>query len=377
MLWEFRTPRSDIGWPRPTVATRVRLGYWSRVMEREDDHVSATLNRHAMRRARGIPTISVLSSEGAVLDGAWMHWAEHLGRTVVCRASSHQALMRAWEETPHFLNRVISSFERRAADVIETSTAEFHARCGSLSPSQREDFADRLSHEVGCGKAFAVACLAGEAALRAWLRDTASPADLRELDRVDCVPPTLLKRMGPSTAWLSEALATAARLARELPSAHLAVSTRHESFLEWRATAPASLAAFVGEGLIRFDVPDGATDKGLARSAAERALFGKLETRPRTHGLFALNQKLKAQFGGQAIEVDLLCEIRRVAIEVDGYHHFGDPQAYRRDREKDLLLQQLGYTVVRVLWTDIERDQDYVLSMIDGALGNQTARGER
>lgn len=42
------------------------------------------------------------------------------------------------------------------------------------------------------------------------------------------------------------------------------------------------------------------------------------------------------------MEVDLLCEKPRVALEIDGPHHLGDPVAYRRDRRKDQHLQENG-----------------------------------
>ena len=116
-------------------------------------------------------------------------------------------------------------------------------------------------------------------------------------------------------------------------------------------------------------------DRGdLARSKAERALYRRLESRPSTQGLFALNGRLEHRFGAVALEIDLLSERLRVAVEVDGYHHFRDTSAYRRDRRKDLLLQQLGYLVVRVLASDVEEELEHVLEEIDSAVAFQLAR---
>jgi very-short-patch-repair endonuclease len=42
-------------------------------------------------------------------------------------------------------------------------------------------------------------------------------------------------------------------------------------------------------------------------------------------------------------------------IEIDGFHHFGDPEAYRRDRRKDLLLQTQGLLVIRAPAEDVMR----------------------
>ena len=53
------------------------------------------------------------------------------------------------------------------------------------------------------------------------------------------------------------------------------------------------------------------------------------------------------------MEVDLLWPLGRVVIELDGTQHLNNPDAYRRDRRKDLLLQENGYLVLRFLAEDI------------------------
>lgn len=60
-------------------------------------------------------------------------------------------------------------------------------------------------------------------------------------------------------------------------------------------------------------------------------------------------------------------------MELDGDQHLADPAAYRRDRRKDLLLQENGYLVLRFLAQDVGRDLDRVLDTILRAL----ARGAR
>src|SRR6202030_3510390 len=87
-----------------------------------------------------------------------------------------------------------------------------------------------------------------------------------------------------------------------------------------------------------------------ARSAAERFLFERLETLPQTAGLFTLNAPLDFAFGaGRAMEVDLAALQLALAVEIDGYYHFRNADAYRRDRRKDIELQKQGFLVVRVL----------------------------
>jgi very-short-patch-repair endonuclease len=102
-----------------------------------------------------------------------------------------------------------------------------------------------------------------------------------------------------------------------------------------------------------------------ARSATESFLFRRLETLAAMKGRFALNAKLPIPFDGQGnLEVDLLCADARVAVELDGAQHLGDPIAYRRDRRKDLLLQENGYVVLRFLAEDVGKELDFVLDTI-------------
>jgi len=112
-------------------------------------------------------------------------------------------------------------------------------------------------------------------------------------------------------------------------------------------------------------VPPDSEGAARARSATERFLFRRLETLPSTKGRFALNAVLPIAFDGQGnLEVDLLCAEARVAVELDGAQHLGDPVAYRRDRRKDLLLQEHGYVVLRFLAEDVGRELDLVLDTI-------------
>jgi hypothetical protein len=90
-----------------------------------------------------------------------------------------------------------------------------------------------------------------------------------------------------------------------------------------------------------------------ARSLAEQRLFELLQADPLTRDLFILNGALPFTFGPRKAEIDLLCVDLRLALEVDGYHHFNESDAYRRDRRKDVLLQHQGYLVSRHLATDV------------------------
>jgi len=73
------------------------------------------------------------------------------------------------------------------------------------------------------------------------------------------------------------------------------------------------------------------------------------------------------------LEADFLCSEAQLVIELDGAQHLGDPEAYRRDRRKDLLLQQHGYLVIRFLADDIGKNLDLVLDTILRCLAHRAA----
>jgi len=147
------------------------------------------------------------------------------------------------------------------------------------------------------------------------------------------------------------------------------------------------LAALVGEGVVKVAaVPRdvdvrrarGASEPpaiaGRARSLAELTLFEALEATPATAGRFRLNHRVTVRFGPNDAEVDLLAPVERIAVEVDGFHHFADADAYRRDRRKDLLLQAHGYVVVRVLADDVHADPRAAVRMVCEALAHRARR---
>ena len=143
--------------------------------------------------------------------------------------------------------------------------------------------------------------------------------------------------------WKSEFAATVRRLIRDGVDAPLANLFEHAT----RSVSPDA------EGEAR------------ARSATEAFLYRRLETLPDTKGRFHLNAELPIPFDGSGnMEVDLLCADARIAVELDGMQHLESVDAYRRDRRKDLLLQENGYIVLRFLAVDVGKSLDAVLDAI-------------
>jgi very-short-patch-repair endonuclease len=150
----------------------------------------------------------------------------------------------------------------------------------------------------------------------------------------------------------------------------------------WKRDYAASVRRLVRDGVesplatlfvdVARPLPPDAEGADRARSAAEAFLYRRLQTLAVTAGRFRLNAGLPIPFDGfSGMEVDLLCDKPRIAIEVDGPQHLGDPVAYRRDRRKDQLLQENGYIVLRFLADDIAKELDAVLDAILRVFANR------
>jgi very-short-patch-repair endonuclease len=99
-----------------------------------------------------------------------------------------------------------------------------------------------------------------------------------------------------------------------------------------------------------------------ARSASEALRLCRLETLAETAGRFRLNVRLPIPFDSLGhMEVDFLCADAGLVIELDGAQHLSDPKAYRRDRQKDALVQQHGFFVLRFLAEDLDKELDAIL----------------
>ena len=91
---------------------------------------------------------------------------------------------------------------------------------------------------------------------------------------------------------------------------------------------------------------------------AESLLWMKLR-RKQLNGLRFLRQYSVGRY-----ILDFYCPEIRLAIELDGGQHLADPEAYRRDRRKDAMLQENGYFVLRFLAEDVGKHLDDVLGAI-------------
>jgi very-short-patch-repair endonuclease len=151
---------------------------------------------------------------------------------------------------------------------------------------------------------------------------------------------------------------------------------------QWKSDYAASVRRLVRDGVdpplanlfvhVAREPAADAEGAGRARSATEAFLYRRLETLEATRGRFRLNAPLPIPFDGWGqMEVDLLDEEARLAIELDGGQHLADAEAYRRDRRKDQLLQENGYFVLRFLAEDAGKNLDLVLDTILRAMAHR------
>jgi hypothetical protein len=394
--------------------------------------VLRALDRHEERRRAGVPTVSVLVGPiGPALQAA-VRWCESLERPLV--------LLRAEESGLAAESLVVPWVDRLAGgrDLVDAAVAWLARRldqpAGALGRSLRrmtpyevarffdsavplegrtgvERVARRLIELAAEGRRGSAPGLAPD--LDALLEGNGRPwvrllEALGELVPQECLPVLLVVPAGgdPQRPPLDDLARLLAELAAAQPRAALALIVGPRRFPADLARAPDSRArALLREGVIEVgdpgeDRPSSRTHPAAhtphpdelthpapgtppadseARSAVERFLFDLLESMPETVGLFQLNATLDFAFGpGRAIEVDLLARSLKLVIEIDGYYHFQVPEAYRRDRRKDLELQTRGYLVLRFLADDVvdrlEEVLDTTLSAVAFCRYRQVAR---
>ena len=116
---------------------------------------------------------------------------------------------------------------------------------------------------------------------------------------------------------------------------------------------------------------EGAVGGERARSASEAFLYERLQSLPETKGRFRLNVRLPIPFDqSSGMEVDFYDAGLRIVVEIDGSQHFADRDAYRRDRRKDVRLQENGCHVLRFLAEDVGGRLDDVLDAILRAIAH-------
>jgi len=241
------------------------------------------------------------------------------------------------------------------------------------------------------------------------------------------VPPDvapMLLLAGTGTEWLTRAARTAAKLCAAVPTLAVAISVDAPAVEAFLAGGGSQALAMVREGLVELAsaspeelkrrlrglgvqhvealseslgrlAEDGVSGELLtrfgqaarrceaaekdpaeadgARSDAERFMCLLLDEMPDTQGLFELNERVEFRISNRPVEVDFLSRRLRIAIEIDGYYHFQDADAYRRDRRKDLALQCHGYLVLRFLAVDVVKRLQEIRNTLQEVVAHRRA----
>ena len=277
------------------------------------DSVILALNRHQRRRAQAIPTLSVLAGAPGAAAAVWQAWVGSVGWPPSVVRPCGGPPDAPWEDVPADApgRAVLYRFDP-AGDGLDATVERLARWLDALGPAQA----------------------------RTALALTLSCADAAAYLRVE--------PCARAQALFAEGFV-------ELPTTALSL-----------ADPPPSEA---GEGTDGVDEED----DDRARSAAERFLFDLLDAHPDTAGLFGLNVRLGFCFGPMPAEVDLLAVSLALAVEIDGFHHFRDPEGYRRDRRKDALLQTQGYLVLRFLADDVVTRTEEIVEAIRAAVAFRRA----
>jgi very-short-patch-repair endonuclease len=332
------------------------------------------LSRHQRERERSGLVLSVLGQPD--LEAAdFARWASARGERVVpveagsLDAALHTILAHLPVASLQRAARgALASADGRSPDEIEGALA---ARSSGERMAWLAELAAGRPPLVAAG--WALASLADGAGLDVT-------AGLLPLERLvpalvalaDPIAVLVVPVMPANVGSLAQATVIAAGLCELLRPRAVAL-TAARSGLDELATVAGDRAsiALARQGLIEVaasgqqDVPIG------GRSHAERALLAALDRDRRTRGRFALSHKLGILFNGQDTEVDLYDAELELAVEIDGWHHFREPDGYRRDRAKDLLLQRAGILVLRVLEQDVWNRLDYLVEHVASAIADR------
>lgn len=402
------------------------------------DAVALLLARHAVRRSAAVPTVSVLIGPVGAGNRAWRAWAAGSGIAVVTGNTTNEngitnLVIQAVGQERNLLDDACAFL----AEHTGRSSGEIRASLAAMTQRDIDDFftandrslpaghATRLAREIllRAAKGIGVGPFIADSEVEPLSR----LAGLAKLIPATALPAALL--FPPSSIglrdWLSAVGAAATMVATRNPMLALGIAVPAIEWREYSSTGRDNrVMALLREGAIELPVldqlgveqvlresgveppiipptirsivaggvpsefarataeattaPTGATtpaDDDQARSAAEKFLFEFLELLPDTAGRFELNASPGFRFRSREAEIDLLDLKLRIAIEIDGYYHFRDPDGYRRDREKDWELERHGFLVLRFLADDIIPRLEEVRDRILAAVALRAASG--
>ncbi len=405
---------------------------------RSDAFVLHELERHQRRREQGIPTLTVLAGPPGIAASLWRQWlgSQHRSGCTVL-ASSEADVVQAWMQALARVRDLETDAAHFLGTAGSLVPGELPGRLRGKTAHERDVLLQELFSAAPDGDtSTACRCLLqpqvthnSSAPLDAVL-DALDGNPLRVLTALHAlVPPgtaPALLLTGSGAEGLARAARVASKLCAALPSLVISLTADQATLDTYLHGGGSQSLAMVREGLIELAAPspealgvklealgvqrseelarplarlaaEGVPDEVLAlfgevvrehqrtsrpeapedraRSTEERFLYAFLDAHPSTHGLFELNASPGFRLAGREVEVDLLARRFSLAVEIDGYRHFQDAEAYRRDRRKDAALQRHGYLVLRFLAQDVVARLEEILDTISEVISQRREPG--
>ncbi len=339
----------------------------------------AMLERHEAERQRKRNVLTVVAADPTTAVTGWATWAAKQGRlTLVTDATGQDAVVSAllaqmpWLRTLPTARGTLAGAARVDANAVdrELDARASHERETWIDNACRHDLHARVSGWL----------------LSALREPWAQVPDLKtspvrglDLLTVLCdlaVPITiLLHHAEPTAAWLEQAIQTAYDLVCVLPRYAIAISAPDELINQVMRTHTGSPAVTLArQGKVQLAARN-LRLQDRSRSHSELTLREALANDPRTRGLFEPNAPIPVYDRSQGIEVDLVARDALLAVEIDDWYQFRDPQAYHRERIKDVWLQRAGFFVMRFLVEDVEERLPQTVDEIALGLAGRRASG--
>jgi hypothetical protein len=386
--------------------------------------VFSRLTLHQQQRNQNIPTFSVLGGERYTTRKIWQQWITNQSKTtVIWSINDSTSLLIGWLGKLFTLRTVRSDLLHYLADATGYPTAQIEPYLLYKTEYELNIFQQRLSVKLSDTAESILRWLIGWVAsneaittdlmqtLVQLLYNQGTPklsgviSACAEILPTDTLPGLLVELQDGdiSSVWsLMQSLADIVELQPNLPIAisaspqtlaYFFSSTTADrihtmlragaidisSFPVQRTILPSAIKQFLNQHnaparlideaeLLVRRLAEEKTGTPATRSQAEQFLFHILELIPDTRHQFKPNYKMPFNFGNQAMEIDLYAPTARLAIEIDGYYHFQEPDAWRRDRRKDFELQTKGILILRFLANDVVNRLEEIISTICQAL---------
>lgn len=383
----------------------------------------AYLTIHSQKRSQGIPVLTVLVGTLNEAQKVWCQWIQQYGRnTAIWSSGITKSLSVSWIETLLVRPDLHHHLLLYLAKINQCPAEKILSKLRNKSSYELGIFQQQLSVKISTQASLLLSWFLAQIALSRKLTSDLA-LDLAQAIKMDddqnlaqgimafdellpvAILPGLLVKVTDDELLMLPMIRILARIAECLPEMPIALAITPEHFSNYCTKAHESrIKAMLNQGIIevgQYTIPHyslpGKTIQilhhysastelyeeakslfqliaekndgpSLARSQAERFLFHMLELVPETRGVFQLNVKMPFKFGNQPMEIDLFAISDQIALEIDGYYHFQDPESWRRDRRKDFALQMHDILILRFLAEDVVSRLDEILENIRQAL---------